>query len=98
MAEQLGKTTTRVNLRSGPGTGNTVEGILDPGTPLTVLGANGDWLRVDIAGRQGFLLGKFVALEMQAVPAGLAGGGSGDPFPDLPMAPATDQLIQLAAG
>ena len=54
MADQ-GKTTTSVNFRSGPGTQHASFGVLSPGTPLTILEDTGDWLRVDVTGRKGFI-------------------------------------------
>jgi hypothetical protein len=90
-----GKTTTRLNLRTGPGTGHPSLRVLDPGTPLTVLEDTGDWLKVEVGGQQGFVHERFVAQETQAVPLGLAGTESDDPFPGVAMAPREDQLIRL---
>src|SRR3954466_15265889 len=98
MADNQGKTTTRVNLRSGPGTENAALTVLAAGTPLTILADAGEWLKVDAAGTQGFVNAKFVAQDTQAVPSGLAGSASNDPFSDVDMAPSADQLIRLAAG
>lgn len=99
MPANQGKTTARLNLRGGPGTGYPVLAVLDAGTPITILQDTGEWLRVQAAGqpdaREGFVHERFVAQDQQAVPAGLAGTESPDPFPGVGMAPPDDQLIKL---
>jgi len=95
MAGNRGKTTTRLNLRSGPGTEHLLLRVLDPGTPLTILENTGEWLRVGTDGQEGFVHERFVAQETQAVPVGLASTELADPFSDVAMAPPDDQLIRL---
>lgn len=97
MAANLGRTTTAVNLRSGPGTQNASLGILSPGTPLTIFEDLGDWLRVNAAGREGFVHERFVARDADAVPPGHTVGGPGDPLPNVELAPPSTQLIRLGA-
>src|SRR4051812_28376765 len=96
MAERQGKTTTRVNLRSGPGVENASLRLLETGTTLKILADVGEWLQVDAAGVQGFVSEKFVAQEAQAVPAGLAGTET-EPFRDVAMPPSSNRLIPVGA-
>ncbi len=95
MAADLGRTTTGVNLRSGPGTQNASLGILSAGTPLTIFEDVGDWLRVNAAGREGFVHERFVARDSDAIPPGLIGGGAPDPLPNVALAPTESQRITL---
>jgi hypothetical protein len=87
-----GKTTTAVNLRSGPGTQHASLAVLPAGTTLNILEDTGDWLRVSAAAQEGFVHERFVARDAQAIPAGLSGSG-----PDVDLAPPTGQRIQLGA-
>jgi hypothetical protein len=96
MADQ-GKTTTAVNLRTGPGTQFTSLGVLPPATALTILEDTGDWLRVDVAGRPGFIKEQFVARDTQAIPPGLTNTGAADPLPGIALAPADSQQIRLGS-
>jgi hypothetical protein len=91
MADQ-GKTTTAVNLRSGPGTQHASLAVLAAGTPLDILADTGDWLRVDAAGQEGFVHERFVARDVHAIPAGLTGPG-----PDVDLAPPAAHCIKLGA-
>lgn len=97
MAIDQGKTTTAVNFRSGPGTQHASLQTLPRGTPLTILEDTGDWLRVTVAGRSGFVNERFVARDAQAVPAGLTGAGPGDPLPEIALCPPDNQCIKLSA-
>src|SRR3954453_595270 len=94
MADQ-GKTTTSVNFRSGAGTQFASFGVLPPETALTILQDTGDWLRVDVAGREGFIKEQFVARDAHAIPPGLTGAGPADPLPNVDLAPAGAQQIRL---
>src|SRR6476620_2451446 len=94
MADQ-GKTTTSVNLRTGPGTQFASLGVLPPETALTVLDDPGDWLRVDVDGREGFIKEQFVARDSQAIPPGLTGAGPADPLPNVALAPDAANQIRL---
>jgi hypothetical protein len=96
MAQGQGKTTTAVNLRAGAGTQFASLGVLPPGTAVTILDDQGDWLHVN-AGQEGFIAQQFVARDSQAIPAGINGAGPADPFPEIAMAPADAQLIRLGA-
>jgi hypothetical protein len=94
MASDQGTTTTRLNLRTGPGTENPSLTVLPAGTPLSIIEERGDWLRVAAVGRDGFVHGSFVARETQAVPTGL-NGASDDPLPGVSLTPPSSQLIKL---
>lgn len=56
-------TGTRVNMRSGPGTGNAVVAALDRGTEVEALGeAAGDWVEIrTAAGERGFMSNQFLS-------------------------------------
>lgn len=73
------RTKTRLNLRSGPGTGAAVRRTLEPNVALDVLERQGDWLRVEVNGEEGWVHGGFVLLDDQGVAPGLLGGS---PAPD----------------
>jgi hypothetical protein len=85
-----------VNLRSGPGTDQPVLCVLEPGTPVTIAGASGDWLEVAAKGQAGFVNVQFVAQEQHAVPEGLIDGTG--PFGDIALAPPDEKQIKLAPG
>jgi uncharacterized protein YraI len=90
-----GTTTTRVNLRRGPGTDQPVLRVLDPGTPVTFDAVDGDWLQVQAAGQSGFVSSHFVAQEQQSVPAGFVGVPGSDPLPGIELAPDPAEQIQV---
>jgi hypothetical protein len=81
-----GTTTTRVNFRSGPGTAEPVIAVLEAGTPVEITGGTGDWLQVRAGERTGFVHGRFVAREENAVPPGFVADAG--PFGAVPLAPA----------
>ena len=56
-ADWTGETTTRANIRSGPGTDHDVKWTLDGGVQVQVTGTvrNTDWLRVQAAGDTAFI-------------------------------------------
>lgn len=58
-------TANRVNMRSGPGTGNPVIAGIDRGTPVQALGpAEADWVQIRAPGGQtGFASGQFLSPE-----------------------------------
>jgi 3D (Asp-Asp-Asp) domain-containing protein len=51
-----------LNVRKGPGTDDKVIEAVDKGTRFKVLGKKGDWLRVKINGKKGWLHGSYVDL------------------------------------
>jgi probable enterotoxin D len=60
--------TTRVNVRSGPGTQYTVLGTLLPGYTVSVTGASGlrqEWLRIQFDGAEGWVASYVVTLSGQ---------------------------------
>lgn len=97
-----GTTTVHLNLRAGPGTEFDILTLLPPATSLTVLEAQGEWLRVQAAGQEGFVHHAFVTLSDQGVTDGLV---STRPVEDertapsqVPLPAADGQRIVLAAG
>src|SRR6185436_7190093 len=70
MAIVNGITTAAVKLRAGPGTENVVIAFLVPKTPVEVFDQQGDWLHVQVAGKQGYVHSHFVLLADQGVPPG----------------------------
>jgi hypothetical protein len=66
----MGRTTTHLNLRKGPGPRFAVIAILKPQTRVQVLDEQGTWLRVLARGQEGFVHRDFVLLEMQRVRPG----------------------------
>jgi len=67
---EKGKTKSDVNLREGPDTHFKIVSVLKPDTAVTVREHRGDWLKVEVAGKTGFLHGKFVWLPSNAIPRG----------------------------
>jgi|GEM_PF-1774271 len=67
---EKGKTKSDVNLREGPGTHFKIVSVLKPDTAVTVREHRGDWLKVEVGGKTGFLHGKFVWLPSNAIPRG----------------------------
>lgn len=93
-----GRTTTRANLRSGPGTETQVLRVLEPATPLSIVEDTGTWLRVETEGLQGFVHERLVARQADAVPPGLlAQPIQPEPFGNVPLEPAADQQIRPPA-
>jgi hypothetical protein len=52
---------TNLNMRSGPGTGYQVIGVIPAGAPVDVLGCGGRWCRVSYAGRMGYANGSYLS-------------------------------------
>lgn len=99
-AVRRGKTTaTLLNLRAGPGTDHPILGELPQQTPVLILQEEGEWLRVEAQGKEGFVHRQFVSLSSDQPP--------NEPLPDsplhsradlaaLPLEPPRDQLIHAA--
>ena len=52
---------SRVNVRSGPGTGNAILGTVQAGDRLSLLGESGNWFQIRLPdGRQGWIYNKLV--------------------------------------
>lgn len=66
----VGTTTSAVNFREGPGTNFSIKALLPPRTPVTVLAGQGDWLKVNVNGQEGFLHRSFVLLPAHTVMSG----------------------------
>jgi hypothetical protein len=71
---QQGKTTGNLKLRSGPGMQYEPPlAYLVPDTALEILGEEGEWWKVRVGGKEGFVGKKYVAVS--AAPVGEAGEG-----------------------
>jgi hypothetical protein len=88
LAMDLGSTTTRVNLRTGPGTATAVRRVLEPGTPLEIVAQRGDWLHVRADGDDGWVHHKFVLSPDAGVAPGLIGGSHEKAPSPISLAPA----------
>jgi hypothetical protein len=53
--------TTELKMRSGPGTGYQVIGVIPAGSPVAIVGCSGRWCQVNYAGRMGFANGGYLA-------------------------------------
>src|SRR5690349_3338311 len=96
MSTLTGTTTAAVKLRTGPGTENAVIAFLVPKTPVEVLDKQGEWVHVQVAGKQGYVHGHFVLLADQGVPPGFLvtasttpSASTATPTPDASVPPAT---------
>ena len=58
-----------VRFRSGPGTGYTVLGEYKTGTKVIITGSSGDWTKVHINGKDGYVWGSYITREDPAAPA-----------------------------
>lgn len=61
-------TVTDVNLRSAPGLSAEIVAILAPRTPLTILEADGDWIRVQAGGTDGWVFRALIQTEDGSAP------------------------------
>lgn len=76
-AAGAGRTSGKVNLRSGPSTSHTKLDVLRKGTALTLYGSENGWYKVEAGGKSGYVSGKYVevtasyaAPSTSPVPAG----------------------------
>ena len=70
-APRRGETTAgALNLRAGPNTDEAILDQLPERTPLLVLQEQGNWLRVEAQGKEGFVHREFVAVRDEVLPAG----------------------------
>src|SRR3970040_505755 len=81
-----GTTTAAVNLRSGPGTTSARLTALVPGTALTVLGQQGDWLQVKVGPQEGYVHKNYVTVA-GAVPASTVAPPSAPSAAPAPVSP-----------
>jgi uncharacterized protein YraI len=52
-----------LNVRSGPGTGNPVIGVIYPGQVYLITGQQGDWYQIDYKGKPGWVYGPYTNLR-----------------------------------
>lgn len=74
-----------LNIRSGPGTGYSILGILSGGQTVTVTGAQGDWYAFDFDGEIGYVFKDYI-LRVESGsgdPAEIVIGTGGDPAIDI---------------
>lgn len=81
MANPSGRTTAAVKLRAGAGTDQPMLAFLQPKTVVEVLGTQGEWMRVKIDGKEGFVNAGFVVLQDQKVDPGFIGSDAPPPTP-----------------
>ena len=67
-------TSSNVRVRSGPGTGYSILGVLSNGTTLTVTGKSGDWYQVSYNGSTGYVSGAYMTLAESS--SGSSSGGT----------------------
>ncbi len=53
-------TTTKLNVRSGPGTQYAKIGVLDAGSPVCVIDTDGKWYKINFNGIQGYVFSQYV--------------------------------------
>ena len=70
MANNMGTTASAAKLRAGPGTDTAVRAFLLPKTPVEVIGEQGDWLHVKVAGKEGYIGRSLILLDSQGVADG----------------------------
>ncbi len=85
MANNMGTTASNAKLRAGPGTDSAVRAFLLPKTPVEVLGEQGDWLHVKVAGKEGYIGRGLIVLDGQGVPDGFLGNKIEAPQPSVPV-------------
>ena len=63
--------TTKLNLRKGAGTKNTILGTLDVNTVVNIYEVSGTWLRVDVPsiGKSGYVSGKYITVDSASLSA-----------------------------
>ncbi len=83
-----------LNLRSGPGAETDVLDQLPAHTPVVILQDNGDWLRVEAQGKEGFVYREFVALPDEQLQEGYL--YSREDLCALALEPPPDRLINSA--
>ena len=61
-----------VNIRQGPGLNTKVVGrVMNKGTTIKVLGREGDWIKIDVEGSQGWIYSKYIVVKEEiTVPEG----------------------------
>ena len=82
----------RVNVRSGPGTGNRVIGVAVPGQQFLITGRNveGDWWQIDDNGQPGWVFGELVTpVDVGGVHVAVV------KFPIPPLLPVTEALMTV---
>ena len=79
-----------LNVRSGPGTGNTIIGRLNQGQSVAANGktADGQWLRIDYNGQTGFVFASYTTYASGAAVPAAAAPATGAPAAAAPAAPA----------
>ena len=93
---QTGRTTTFLNLRTGPSTDFAILTTLPPDTLLQIQEEQGVWLRVQADGRAGFVHRDFVARDPAMAPLGFL--RSQADLADVPLAPPASQQISPPVG
>ncbi len=70
-------TSSNVRVRSGPGTGYSILGVVNSGTTLTVTGVSADWLQVSYGGSTGYISSAYVSVGGSSSGSSSSGSSSG---------------------
>lgn len=75
-----GRTSDRVHLRAGPGTGYDSQGLFFTGTPVVCYGTSGAWTQVSVGAQTGYIMSQYLTTGYVASrqPSAYAVGGQGD--------------------
>ncbi len=80
---QMAQPTDRLNVRSGPGTGYGILGVIVPGSAYPVTGSQSGWYSINFNGQTGWVFGQYVTLTGSgaapapaSAPAAASGGQS----------------------
>ncbi|MEZ4509432.1 MAG: SH3 domain-containing protein [Eubacteriales bacterium] len=71
--------TTKLNLRKGAGTGNSIVDTLAANTAVNIYEVVGTWLRIDVpsTGKSGYVSGKYITVNSASLSAYALGSTSG---------------------
>lgn len=78
-------TITDVNLRDAPGLASQIVALLPARTPLTILESNGDWIRVQAGGQEGWVFRALIQTDDGTTPGGSAATPPSGGFYTFPM-------------
>lgn len=94
-----GRTTTILNMRSGPGLAHAIIRELPLGTDVTILEADDVWFKVKQGGLTGYVHSGFLTLDNEKMADGFIdreGGSEQPPLDQTPSSPAVEELIVIS--
>lgn len=65
---KLENSTSRLNVRSGPGTSYSILGKLNYGASVTILSQTGEWYQIQSGSLKGYVLSKYVVIGQDVLP------------------------------